>query len=189
MLSRNDVIATGVRILLTTGLAVMLVAVAGGQQQTRRTETGKVTADLIEYDFGRHAFTATGNTQVTIKGAHESEIRAPGLSMELSEDMDQILTIEAEGPVNFEVLTAPDENGTRRRVVARASNSAVYRQADETIALTGDARADVTTVPDRGVDAAHFAGESIVVNLRESTLSVRKATIEVTTEVEEGGGR
>ena len=174
--------------LLIAALAALLAAGATGQQ-TRTTETGKVTADLIEYDFGRHAFTATGNTHVTIDGRHQAEIRAPSLSMDLSQNMDQIRLIEARGPVRFEVLTAPDENGIRRRIDASANQSATYRQADETVVLAGNARANVTSVPADGADAAQFSGESIVVNLATSTLSVRQATIEVTTEVTPGGGQ
>lgn len=188
MSSRREARRKVGRALLIAAVAALVVTAALGQQ-TRRTETGKVTADLIEYDFGRHAFTATGNTHVTIRGAHQSEIRAPSLSMNLSENMDQILLIEAQGPVNFEVITAPDDEGTKRRIVASASRSAVYRQADETVVLSGDARADVTSLPEDGAEAAHFRGDSIAVNLETSTLSVRRATIEVTTEVEEGGGR
>ncbi len=175
------------RTVVLTALVVGLVAAAAGGQQTKRIETGRVTADLIEYDFGKHAFTATGNTHVTIVGDHHAEVRAPALSMNVSEDMDQILVIEAQGPVNFEVVTAPDEDGTKRRIVASATRSATYRQAEQTVVLSGDACADVTTLPEGSADAAHFEGESIVVDLEGSTLSVRQATIEVTTEIEEDG--
>lgn len=185
---RSDLTRALGRSLLLVLAAILIVAVASAQQ-TRRTETGKVTADLIEYDFARHAFSARGNTHVSLDGRHQADIRAPSLSMNLSESMNQILRIEAAGPVRFEVLTAPDENGTRRRIKASASQSATYRHDAQTVVLSGNARADVTSEPPDGAEAAQFSGESITVNLETSMLSVRQATIEVTTEIDAGGGQ
>ncbi len=171
--------------------AVMAVAVIAGAlsvaagQQVRRTETGTVTADLIEYDFGTNDFTATGNAHVTILGRHNAQIRAPKLTMDLSDQLDRILRLEAAGPVRFEVVTAPDDEGLRRQIEASATQSAVYVDETQTVTLTGDAVADVRTLPEGEVEAARFEGQSIVVNLAKSTLSVRQAKIEVTSEVEE----
>ena len=171
------------RVMLLLGALALAAAIAGGQQ-VRRTETGTVSADLIEYDFGANAFTATGNTRVTILGTHNAELRAPELTMDLSDQLNQILSVDATGPVYLEVLTAPDDEGLRRRIIARASAGAAYRQSTQTVVLSGQAVADVTTLPEGNVEAAHFEGQSIVVDLAKSTLTAREATIEVTTEVD-----
>ena len=87
--------------------------------------------------------------------------------------------------------TAFDKSWANRRsqsaesgCVSGASAGAAYRQSTQTVVLSGQAVADVTTLPEGNVEAAHFEGQSIVVDLAKSTLTAREATIEVTTEVD-----
>ncbi len=169
-------------VLIAAG-ALMAAAALG--QQVRRTETGTVSADEIEYDFANHVFTASGNTQVTILGKHNAQMRAPALSVEVNQQLTRILVMEARGPVSFDIVTAPDAEGTRRRIRVSASRSATYRDAEQTVSLLGDAKADITTLPEGSVEAAHLEGESVVIDLANSTLTLKQATVEVTTEVEE----
>ena len=163
--------------------ATVLATVAAAQQQTRRTETGTVTADDIVYDFANNDFKATGNVSVQIEGRHNAKMRAPALSMDLSDSLNRILKLVASGPVHFEVLTAADSKGLRRKIIASCSQRATYDADSETVVLSGDALADVTTLPEGNVEAAHFTGESITVDLHNSTLSVKQAQITVTAEV------
>ncbi len=172
-------------IAIVAGVSALGVAMA---QQVKRTETGAVTADLIEYDFANNDFKATGNVIVNIDGTHQGKMFAPALSMDLNQDLDRIVSLVATGPVKFEVLTAPDTNGLRRKIVASCGKRATYDANTQTIVMTGGAKADVSTLPAGNAEAAHFTGDSITVNLLTSTLSVKQAEITVTTEVETGEG-
>ncbi len=164
-------------------LAVATVITVAVAQQTKRTETGTVTAELIEYDFANNDLTATGNVSVNIEGRHVAKLRSPMLSVDMNDKMNRILKLVAGGPVNFDVLTAPDVNGLRRKIVASCSSRATYDAGSEMVTMSGNAEADVSTLPEGNMEAAHFTGESITVNLRTSMLSVKQAEISVTTEV------
>ena len=166
---------------------VSALAVATAQQ-VKRTETGTVTAELIEYDFGNNDFKATGNVVVDIDGKHQAKMFAPTLSMDLNQDLDRILSLVATGPVRFEVLTAPDSDGLRRKILASCGSRAAYDAAAQTIVMSGGAKADVSTLPAGNAEAAHFTGDSITVNLRTSMLSIKQADLTVTTEVNTGEG-
>ncbi len=167
-------------VAIVAGASVLGVAVA---QQVKRTETGTVTADLIEYDFGNNDFKATGNVVVNIVGQHQAKMFAPTLSMDLNQDLDRILSLVAAGPVKFEVLTAADSAGLRRKILASCGSRAAYDADSQTVSMTGGAKADVSTLSVGNAEAAHFTGESITVNLRTSMLSIKQADLSVTTEI------
>ena len=168
-------------------VAATVLATVVAAQQVRRTETGTVTADLIEYDFAHNDFKATGNVRVSIAGRHKAELTAPSLAMDLNDNLDRIIKLTATGPVTLNVLTAPDSEGLRRRIVASCSSRATYDAGSETIILTGNVKTDITTLPEGHAEAAHFTGQSVTVNLRNSTLSVKQAEVSVTTEVNTNG--
>lgn len=172
-------------IAMVAGVSALGVAVA---QQVKNTETGTISADLIEYDFANNDCEATGNVIVTIDGKHQAKLFAPAIFVDLNQDLNRILSLVAKGPIRFEALTAPDDNGLRRKIVASCGTRASYDAVTQTINMTGGAEADVSTLPTSNVEAAHFTGESITVNLRASTLSVKQAEATVTTEVSSGEG-
>lgn len=172
-------------VAIVAGASVLGVAVA---QQVKRTETGTITADLIEYDFGNNDCKATGNVTVSIDGRHQAKMFAPTLFVDLNQDLDRILSLVAEGLVRFEVLTAADSAGLRRKILASCGTRAAYDADSQTVSMTGGAKADVSTLPTSNAEAAHFTGDSITVNLRSSTLSVKQAEVSVTTEVNTGEG-
>ncbi len=168
-------------------LAAMLLAVAAAQQ-TRRTETGTVTAAEFEWDFANNKFLATGDVVVNIAGRHQAQLRAPQVSLDMNDTMNRIVRAVASGPVRLELLTAPDANGLRRKIIATCGGRATYEAGSDTVTMSGGAQADVTTLPEGKVEAAHLKGDSITVNLRDSKMSVKQATISVTTEINEGQG-
>ena len=102
----------------------------------------------------------------------------------LGHKMNQILRAVASGPVHLDLLTAPDNNGLRRKIVATCGGRATYEGGTEVVTMTGGAEADVTTLPEGNVEAAHLEGDTITANLRASKLSIKQATISMTTEVE-----
>jgi lipopolysaccharide export system protein LptA len=145
-------------VAIVVGVSALGVAMA---QQVKRTETGTITADLIEYDFSNNDCKATGNVTVSIDGRHQAKMFAPALFVDLNQDLDRILSLVAEGPVKFEVLTAPDSERQRRKIVASCGTRAAYDAAAQTIVMSGGAKADVSTLPTGNAEAAHFTGDSI----------------------------
>ena len=172
-------------VAIVVGVSALGVAMA---QQVKRTETGTITADLIEYDFSNNDCEATGNVTVGIDGKHQAKMFAPALFVDMNQALDRILSLVATGPVRFEVLTAPDSDGQRRKIVASCGTRAAFDAVAQTIVMSGGAKADVSTLPAGSAEAAHFTGESITVNLRTSTLSIKQADLTVTTEVNTGEG-
>ncbi len=168
-------------VAIVVGVSALGVAVA--QQQVKRTETGTIKADLIEYDFSNNDCTATGNVTVSIDGRHQAKMFAPVMFVDLNQDRNRILSLVATGPVRFEVLIAPDSDGLRRKILASCGTRAAYDATAQTILMSGGAKADMTTLPAGNAEAAHFTGDSITVNLRTSMLSIKQAEITVTTEI------
>ena len=170
---------TGIALL---GMMLLGVAVA---QQTRRTETGTVTAAEFEWDFANNDFMATGNVVMNIEGRHRAQMRAAQVSLDMNDTMNRILRAVANGPVHLDLLTAPDSKGLRRKIVATCGGRATYEGRTDIVTMTGGAEADVTTLPEGNAEAAHLKGDTITGNLRDSKLSVKQATISVTTEVDQ----
>ena len=167
-------------VAIVAGVSALAVATA---QQVKRTETGTVTAELIEYDFGNNDCKAIGNATISIDGRHQAKMFAPTLFVDLNQDLNRVLSLVAEGPVKFEVLTAANSAGLRRKILASCGARAAYDAVAQTIVMSGGAKVDVSTLPVGSAEAAHFTGESITVNLRTSMLSIKQADLTVTTEI------
>jgi len=170
------------RTAVAVTLALIMLVGAAVAQQTRRTETGDITADVFEWDLANNDFKATGNVVINIEGRHKAQLRAPAVSLDWNDNMSRIMRAVATGPVHLDLLTAPDNKGLQRRIVATCGGRATYEGATEIVSLTGGAEADVTTLPEGNVEAAHLKGDSITANLRESKISVKQAAISYTGE-------
>lgn len=178
------------RLTLTVALALCGLLVGGAlAQQTRRTHTGKLTFDELQYDFANNAITMTGDpATVLIEGRHTAHLRAPRVAIDADETLEQILGATAQGPVKLELFTAPDVNGRRRRIEATCTERATYSQADSTVVMTGNVVGDVTTLPEGEAEAAHLEAEEVVVNLRTSVMKARPGSFTVTTEADVPAG-
>lgn len=172
------------KVIGIVALGMMLLGAALAQQ-TKQTETGTVTAAEFEWDFANNDFMATGNVVMNVEGRHKAQIRASQVSLDMNDTMNRILRAVANGPVHLDLLTAPDNKGLRRKIIATCGGRATYEGGTDIVTMTGGAEADVTTLPEGNVEAAHLKGDTITVNLRDSKMSVKQATISVTTEVDE----
>jgi len=170
------VVAVAVTVIMLLGAAVA--------QQVRQTETGTVSAAEFEWDFANNDFMATGNVVMNIEGRHTARLRAPAVSLDMNDTLNRILRAVATGPVHVDLLTAPDSKGLRRKIVATCGGRATYEGGTDIVTMTGGAEADVITLPEGNVEAAHLKGDSITVNLRDSKLSVKQAEVSVTTEID-----
>jgi hypothetical protein len=172
-------------------LGTMLVVLAVGMltvapaQQTRQTQTGKVTFGELVWDFENNTIVITGSpARLEVRGVTEAELCAPKINVDADANLSEIRGATATGPVQVNMLTAPDNNGKRRRINATAQERATYNQANATVTMVGNVVADIVTLPETGEEAAHLESQQITVDLRASTLTASPGSFEVTTEVE-----
>ncbi len=181
MLTRRIVLG-----MMIGAMAATVLTVATAQQQTRDTQTGRLEYGELVWDFENNTFVITGSPAlVSVEGLHDAEMCAPKITVDADAGLNEIKGAVASGPVRLNMLTAPDSQGKRRRIVATAQSKATYDQGAATVEMIGDVVADITTLPETGEEAAHLASERITVDLRASTLSASSGSFEVITEVEE----
>jgi len=178
------------KLLIVILAGVMVVAAAAGvAQQTKRAQNAVVTAQTMEYDWAANTVEFSGGTKLVLTGQHDATMTAPTMAVKLSAKADRVVSVVANGPVHFSLLTQADANGTRRRIVATAKGQAVYADDTEILKLTGGATADL--LPAEGAaeggeglaraEAIHFTGQTITANLKTSKLTVDDANLTVET--------
>jgi lipopolysaccharide export system protein LptA len=168
--------------IVTLTLGTLTVAYA---QQTRKTETGKVVFDELEWDFENNTIVITGSPALlSVEGMHDAQLRAPRINVNADAQLTQIHGAVATGPVRLNMLTAPDTNGVRRRIEATCQQRATYSQGEATVTMVGTVVADIITLPQTEAEAAHLESEKITVDLRASTLTASPGSFEVTTEMD-----
>lgn len=171
--------------ILIVVLAAVALSAATAQQQTRNTRTGKVVFGELVWDFENNSIVITGNpAQLLVEGMHDAELCSPRISIDADAQLTEIHGAVANGPVQLNLLTAPDSNGVRRRVNARCTQKATYDQSKATVTMVGNVVADIVTLPETGEEAAHLESEQITVDLRASTLTASPGSFEVTTEMD-----
>ncbi len=151
-------------------------------QQVTKTNTAEVSADnlVVDWDSGRLEF--SGHCKVIINAGHQAEMTATKMVVQLNDQANRIDSLIAYGPVNFNVITEPNSQGLRRKIVASAQSQATYSEATQVVALSGGAQADMSTLGISGA-TAHFTGQTITANLKTSKLSVDDANLMVKTPV------
>lgn len=160
-------------------LAAMAVACAWGQAQ-KRTRTAEVTADDMVFKWETNQFEFSGNCVLEVSGPNQATITAPRMSLQLTADGRAIKFLKATGPLRTTVVTAPDSQGVKRRIVATAAKYATYVEADQVVEMVGDAQADMITLPERPDSAkAHFSGDLLRVSLKSGELSAKRVRIRV----------
>ncbi|MGD9496329.1 MAG: hypothetical protein AB7Y46_08460 [Armatimonadota bacterium] len=170
---------------IAIGVGAVLV-IAAAAQQASQTRTGRLTYGQLEWNFAKNTIVVTGSpaTLVVEGGGHKAELRAARMDINADARLEQIHGATAAGPVNLDLLTAPDETGRRRRITAACTQRATYSQAEDTVTMTGNVVADIITLPESEAEAAHLESEAVTVNLRTSTLTARPGSFEVTTEMD-----
>lgn len=168
------------------GLCALLV-VGVAAQQTRKTHTGTLHFGQLVWDFAKNTIVVTGNpATLDIEGAHQAKLSSPRMEIDADQRLQEINTATASGPVDLLLVTAPDQEGMYRRIIAKCTDRAVYSRENDTVTMTGNVVADIVTLPEGQAEAAHLESESITVNLRTSTLTAQPGRFEVTTEIGNG---
>ncbi len=161
-------------------IPIAFVCVLGLAQSAKSTRTADVSADDMVWRYQKNEFDFTGNCSLQIHSNSSATMVAPKMTMNLTADGKQVKLLRATGPLETTIITAPDVNGVKRKIVAHCSKYATYGEADETIELVGDAVADLYTLPESpDAQSAHFTGDTIHVNLKAGEVSARKAKVHV----------
>ncbi len=171
-------------VYMVVGLIALVVAGVTAQQ-VRQTRTGRLVFNELQWDFAHNTIVVTGNpASMVVEGLHKAQLRSPRMEIDADQRLEEIHGATAAGPVSLDLLTAPDVDGRRRRITASCTQRATYSKAEDTVVMSGNVVADIVTLPEGEAEAAHLESETIIVNLRTSTLTARPGTFEVTTEVD-----
>jgi lipopolysaccharide export system protein LptA len=192
-LLHSEVFALQRKLVVSVLIGVLtLVAAVGVAQQVKRAQNAVVTAQTMEYDWGTNTVDFSGGTKLVLAGEHDATMTAPSMAVKLSPKADRVLSVVANGPVNFSLLTKPDESGTRRKIVATAKQQATYSDETQIIKLTGGATADLLPAEADApageglarAEAIHFTGQTITANLKTNKLTVDDANLTVETKAQ-----
>jgi hypothetical protein len=161
-------------------LPALFVCVLCFAQAAKHTRTADVSADDMTWRYQKNEFEFTGNCDLTITGPSSATMTSPKMTMTLTSKGDQIKLLHADGPLQTTIITSPDANGVKHKIVARCSQYATYGEENETIQLVGNAVADLYTLPESpDAQTAHFSGETIRVSLKAGEVSAHKAKVHV----------
>lgn len=174
-----------VRIILISVLAALAIA---GLTQQRRTQTTQIDYGDVTFHWDTNVLEFVGTAEqpckLTVTGPHQATMTAPRMSCKLASGGKQrIEWLKTTGKTHLTVVTKPDEEGRRLKIVATGSQGATYSELTQTIELAGGAQADLTYLPE-GPEEAHLAAEVLKVNLKAKTISASKGHLKVTTLLE-----
>lgn len=161
---------------------MVCAATAAVAQQVKRVQNATITAQAMEFDWGANTIVFTGNVKLVMTGTHNATMTAPRMSVKLSSKAERVVSVVTDGPANFSIVTAPDSEGVRRKIIATASQKVTYSADSGLVTLTGGATADLLPVdaaPE--TEAIHFTGETITANLKTNKLTVDNANLTVET--------
>lgn len=171
---------------LTLAALGLLATTVAFSQQVKRTRTAEIRADLLEFDWGANVFDFTGGCKLTIGAGYNATMTAPAMTAEIITSPATVKSLTAKGPVHFTIITAPDSQGRKRKIVATAKQQATYSEDTQVVKLVGEATADMTPLDaPEDVEAVHFTGQTITANLKTSRLTVDNANLTVKTQIEE----
>lgn len=177
--------------VLAVAAAVLPASVCWPQAHTRTT-TADIRAAEMVYDIGKNQFTFTGSCVLQISGPNTAEMTAPKMVFELGREGATLRRLTAFGPVKMTVITRKDKQGQRRRIVARCSEQATYKEPEQVVEMRGDCVADIVTLPETpDSQRFHFNMERLVVDLRTGKLTAKPARVrfEGTIPAGEGSGK
>lgn len=168
---------------LLPAVALMLLASLAVAQQVKKARNATITAQSMELNWESGEVEFIGNVKLVIAGDINADMIAPRMSVKLSPKGDKVLSVLAHGPVQFTIVTAPDANGQRRKIVASATEQATYAADTDLVKLTGGATADMLPLEGTaGIEAIHFTGQTITANLKTNRLTVDQANLTVQTQ-------
>jgi lipopolysaccharide export system protein LptA len=168
---------------------LLLIPTLGLPQAEKKTQTADITSHIMKFNWtsnvyvftGSYAGDPNGDTTAILHGDYDATVNAPKMTFTLPPKGQKVGTLTATGPVRFEIITPPDAQGLRTKVVATAADSAIYSEADRTLKLKGNADATITRLPETpDAQSAHFTGDEIDANLKDSEMTVTQAHLTVT---------
>lgn len=163
----------------------VLVAATAFCQQVKRTRTATITAKTMELDWDSNQVDFSGNCKLTIGGDYNATMVAPSMSASFASKPATVKSLVARGPVSFTIITRPDKEGHKRKIVASARDQATYSEDTQTVKLVGQAVADMTPLEGGdAVETVHFTGQTITANLKTNRLTVDDANLTVTGQVQ-----
>ncbi len=166
--------------------ALIALATAGLTDQ-RRTQTTLIEFGdaIFHWDTNIWEFVSTPaqGCKLTVTGSHQATMTAPKMSGKLTSGDKRIEWLKTTGPTHITVITKPDKEGQRLKIVATGSQGANYSELTQTVELAGGANADLISLPE-GRGEAHFAAEVLKINLSTRTISASKGHLKVITPLE-----
>jgi hypothetical protein len=167
---------------LTAAVAVcvlMLVAVVCAQH-LKKGSVAEIRSDELEVDWGTGLTEMTGHVSMTIRGDYTATMTASSVTLTGDLERSRVLSVEARGPVNFVVDTAP-ANGQRAHIVASCSQVATFSEQTMIVTMVGNAHAEITGAEAvvSQLESAKYDGESMTIDLNKCKFKLKQATAEV----------
>ena len=164
----------------TVGVGLLLALGAGtAQQKVLHGSVADIYATDVEVDLATGVATLTGNVRVQIKGAYDATMTAPTIVAKQSQEKNQVISLDAQGPVNLDVLTK-GADGKQFRVTARCSDSATFSEQTMVAVLKGNAHAEVTGLPRaEAVESARYDGDTLTVDFKHNKIKLTQAHVNV----------
>jgi len=160
--------------------AVVLLAAAVLAQHIRKGSVAVIRSDDMQVDWGTGLTEMTGNVRVDIKGDYTATMTASSVIVKADLEKAQVLSLEARGPVRFDIDTAPVE-GKRSHITASCTQQAVFSEQTMVVTLEGNAHAEITgaTAVVGQVEAAKYDGETVSIDLNKRSIRLKQATAEI----------
>ncbi len=171
------------------GLLGLLLALAVvGLTEELRTRTVQIYYDNLTLHWDTNVIEFAGSSgqpcKLTMTAPHQATMTAPKMSGKLSSGGQDIEWLETMGTTHLTVLTSPDEEGQRFKIVATGSQGAKYFRASQTVELAGGAKADLISLP-AGRGEAHITAEALQVDLKTNTITATKGHLKIITPLED----
>jgi lipopolysaccharide export system protein LptA len=167
---------------------LLLIPTLGLPQAEQKTQTADIKAHLSTFNWksnvyvfsGAYTGDPSGNTIAILHGDYDATVYAPKMTFTLPPKGQKVGTLTATGPVRFEILTPPDQQGLRTKIVATATDSATYSEVTQKLMLKGNADATITRLPESpDTPNAHITGDEIDANLQTGDMTVTTANMTV----------
>ena len=159
--------------------ALLLVAAACAQH-IKRGSVAVIRSDELEVDWGTGVTEMTGNVRVDIKGDYAATMWASAVTVRADLEKAQVLSLEAHGPVKFDIDTAPVE-GKRSHIEATCKRQATFSEQTMTATLEGNAHVEITGAGAMvsQVESVRYDGDSLTIDLTNHKIKLKQATAEV----------
>jgi hypothetical protein len=168
----------GVPALILALMALFVAVVCA--QHIKQGSVAVIRSDELEVDWGTGLTEMTGNVRLDIKGDYTASMTASSVILKGDLEKSRVLSVEARGPVNFTVDTAPAD-GKRSHITASCSQVATFSEQTMVVTMVGNAHAEITGAEAMvsQIESAKYDGESMTIDLNQRKIKLKQATAEV----------